>query len=287
MKNVNKIISLLLVCVMSILVLVACDTKTADSTPNEATVDSADANASEWEADATNHWHLDADGKVVDKDAHKLEDGTCTVCSACVTEVEGEHFVTMYNDDGDTTRWIEYDKDGKVVNDYKYEYTYTKDGKKDTVKEYLNGKLSTEMVYNTYDDGETSIDYPETTTTYSKDGSKVVVTTDHVGDATNEKYYSADGKLEYDYKVVTERNANDLVTNVKKYDKDTLMMEVVTEYDDNGNTLSEKTYEKDVLIKENVYTEKDGYTYLSEIIEYKADGTKKVAKFDELGNEVK
>ena len=289
----KKMIALLLALMM--LLLTACGSTPATDVPEteapgvstEAPTEAPEEEAVQaWQVDTENHWHLDSEANPIDVGAH---DGDfCSVCGAEILDFgDGEIWVQMYNDYGDTTLSMIL-RGNEVVEDYRYDYTYDEEGYWETLKEYRFGMLVTDILYQTLvlDDGWVTSE--KLTTTYFEEGGWMVKEYDDNGDAIKEWKYDADGNEIYAYTVFTEYDDNGYVTSVTKCAGDVVMEKTVYEYNEFGEYTAIRYYEGDRLTMEELYTsyEMDDFTYsyCCKTVSYGADGTETVTEFDEYGN---
>ena len=119
MKDLKKILCLLLVVLLSVAVLAACGgnadggDKDGDKQNNEAHTHKA---AGEWLVDKDNHWKVcEEDGEKVDEAAHNLEAGKCSVCGVEVKK-DGDTVDVYKFDDHENWIWnLHYEANGKTV----------------------------------------------------------------------------------------------------------------------------------------------------------------------------
>jgi len=207
-----------------------------------------------WSSDLENHWHICAEcDETFDAAAHALENDVCTVCgSEVVTYDSGEKQLTVYNEQGDTTLFVIYGTDGRVVAEERYAYTYDADGNKLTEVYYNGETLSAEYEYKQNSSGET---YLAKDTSYFEDGSSSV----------NE--YDEHGNSLYFANIDAEGN----VWDAAEYT-----------YNNDGSWMGEKNYIDGVLAAEREYAVIDpdmGHQLIKEIT-YNEDGSWMGAEYD-------
>ena len=103
----------------------------------------------------------------------------------------GARFETVYNEFFEILSETEYDADGTVVDETKYEYTTDMEALRKTIKVYKNGSLETEEIQITDEFG-----LPvrrEKKTVYFEDGSKIVTEYDENSEIVSEKAYDING----------------------------------------------------------------------------------------------
>ena len=143
MKNFKSIMCILLVCLLSVFVLVACGGNGGDNGKDAHTHTAGD----EWSFDPTNHWKVcSEDGEKVEVAAHTFEQEICSVCKVKVTESDGKADVYVLNEKGNWTVCYHYEGDKKVSEDT-MEYKYFADGNVEAMTMKTNGKLSYEAEY--------------------------------------------------------------------------------------------------------------------------------------------
>ena len=252
MKNFKSIMCILLVCLLSVFVLVACGGNVEDNGKDAHTHTAGD----EWSFDPTNHWKVcSEDGEKVEVAAHTLEQEICSVCKAKVTVSDGKADVYVLNEKGNWTVCYHYEGDKKVSEDT-MEYKYFADGNVEAMTMKTNGKLSYEAEYAV---DESGYNYEKKSTQYNEDGTKYTVENDSNGDMLRETKVKADGTVEFDYTIVHE-------------------------YGDDSKKVSEKVYSGEKLVKEVKYIvvfadSWGGGSYNMEVTTYNDDGTTKVEVF--------
>ena len=256
MKTLKNIMFILLVCLISVFVLVACGSE-------EKKDDHTHTPGGEWLFDAENHWkECSADGEKVDVAAHELEKDICSVCKVKVTSEGDTAEVYVLNNKGNWVVCYHYEG-GKMVSEDTMEYKYAADGSIQSMTMKTDGKLSYEAEYDT---DSTGYNYEKKTVQYSKDGTKYTVEYDSNGDILKESKVKADGTVEFDYTIVHE-------------------------YGDDSKKVSEKVYSGEKLIKEtkHIVLFEDtwgGGSFHIEVTTYNDDGTTKVELFNENGEPI-
>ena len=251
MKNLKNIMCILLVCLISVFVLVACGGD-GEKEPHTHTP------SGEWLFDAENHWKVcSEDGEKVEVESHELEKEICSVCKVKVDAKDDKAEVYVLDEKGN---WIvcHHYEDGKKVSEDTIEYKYATDGSIEAMTMKTNGKLSYEAEYDVDSSG---YNYEKKSVRYSEDGTKYTVEYDSNGDMLKETKFKADGTVEFDYKLVHE-------------------------YGDDSRKISEKVYSGEKLVKEVKYIvlHEDiwgGGSFNIEVTTYNDDGTTKVELFNE------
>lgn len=147
----------------------------------------------------------DADGNVVKMLAYDENDAVTYQCDityaktgngdtyeAGKTELfeGGSKFEYVYNEYGETLKWLVYDAEGNLETDHRSEYVY--DGSTlVSSKFYVNGVLSAENEFAQDADG---FRYTAKETVYNEDGSKTVYEYDADGELLKETACNADGE---------------------------------------------------------------------------------------------
>ena len=108
---------------------------------------------------------------------------------------DGSYFTNEYNEDSELILACTYDASGKEIYRDTYEYAEDEDGKRETVKEYENGRLVFEILsYAVYSEEGYTERYPAKTVDYNEDGSKIV--TEYEADGSKITFeYDANGNL--------------------------------------------------------------------------------------------
>ncbi len=253
MKNLKKIMCILLVCLLGVFVLAACGGE-GNKEPHMHTP------GEEWLFDAENHWkECTEDGEKAEVAAHELDNEICSVCKVKVTTEGDKAEVYVLNDKGSWSVCHHYEG-GKKVSEDTMEYKYFADGNVQFMTMKTNGKVSLEAEYGV---DETGYNYEKKSTQYSEDGTKYTVEYDSKGDMLKETKVKADGTVEFDYTITHE-------------------------YGDDGKKVSEKVYSGEKLVKEVKYIvvfadSWGGGSYNMEVTTYNEDGTTKVELFNESG----
>ena len=103
---------------------------------------------------------------------------------------DGSCSVTESDPDGQWSTETIYDAEGKVVEEYRYEYEYNEDGEATGSKSYKDGELVEEVYPIVNEAGEsTGILW----TTYNEDGTKSVIEYDENFEMVKETLYDAEG----------------------------------------------------------------------------------------------
>lgn len=265
MKNITKLLALIMVCFLAFSVFTGCK-KTGDNkdeSGNNSEKHTHD-DSGEWQFDKENHWKVcSEDGEKVSVGAHTFEHKECTVCKVRIS-IERDEFTTynVYNDAGLQTEAVSFYKDGSVVKTIT-EYTYDDNDHVKTSKTSKDGKVLEEAEWNFDEDIG---GYICKNTVYRDNGTKLYVEYNKYSEPTKQVEYNADGSVVYD----------------KAFEY---------EYDENYECVIKKYYENGKLVEETkrvLFSEDDwgGKVYHYEITTYNEDGTTTVKLIDESGNNI-
>lgn len=294
----KKIIAVLLTCVLLVTVVTACSSHSHVATGI-------------WMADAVGHWkscdECDEKTEVVD---HTLgDDSRCTVCNSEVMDWGDSISVYTFDEYDTIVRMAEYGTDNNLITETVNDYVYDSNGNVLSVKEYVDGRLNSELECAVID-GE-SVD--KLYTYYNEDGSKFINEYDDNGNVIKLVDYDSDGNITFEslseytqtddgewYESKCTENYNDGMKIEATYnDRNDNLTRVI--YDAEGNitaserweytydgdkTASVKEYSDDILITETVYkyvTDGDGGTYgfPETVTTYNEDCSKTVCVYDE------
>ncbi|MBQ8742865.1 MAG: hypothetical protein IJZ03_05810 [Clostridia bacterium] len=173
----------------------------------------------------------------------------------------GSKYVSLYNDKSLQSSTRLYDADGNIIEEFTYEYDFDDNDVLIHEDEYHNGELRSEHEYSYYPDDPYDT-YLSKSTIYNPDKSKEIVIYDLFGSVTNETLYDSQGDVTYSF-------------------------EYEHEYDENGHFIYQKKYDNGSLVYEAEFSyPEDSYfgTYLSLLIEYFSDNTKRVTRYSEDGD---
>lgn len=140
----------------------------------------------------------DAEGNVslqINSEYAENDDGEWYEKSATEIYGDGTKIEAEYNEHGDNTSRVIYGADGSITSTESWEYTYDDNGFATTEKAYVDGVLNTETVYKIVIEDDGMFSYPETVTTYDKDGSKTVCVYDENDELVSETKYDASGNV--------------------------------------------------------------------------------------------
>jgi len=312
--TIQKTVLTALSCMMAFSMLSACSSEASSASVFSAsTTESAVSSASEhphevlpgWDRSPAEHWKLCEQGESFDVGEHTLGDDL--VCTVCGSEVwlydDGSADIYNYNDLGEWTRMTNFDTEGNITEDIRWDYEYNANGNPIKISCYYNDVLTdaTEFVYDT--DGSTVIS--RLVSTYYDDG-----THSYAEYNENEEYilfqeFDENGtethRIENEYALDADGNSyilrenhftmgvHDLIIEYNQYGDDVLFREM----DETGGTINEMTHEytyddeghmeyakffvNSALVQESFYTFVDndfgGYTAETKIIYYYEDGT--------------
>ena len=279
----KKFLRVLLVCVLVIAMLAACDnTKPTDPSsknpepPTSSSTKPTDPKPTDpkptdpkptdpkptdpahtckgtgaWYMDLENHWRLCECGEKVNEKAHTLVNDACVQCSAeIITGFEGDHYLTMYDEWLNPTIEMHYLPDGTLEYTYTYEYVYTDDGVVLSEKAFLDGVLDMEMSFDEHGN-MTGV------TRYNEDGSVrsstvYELTYDDEGNLTAEKEI-VDGQTTYeafytqgsDGEMMLDNEIwhNENGTKEQRFFDENYDVVKVIHFDAEGNAIDEYTYE--------------------------------------------
>lgn len=110
-------------------------------------------------------------------------------------EADGSSYEGEYNAFGDQIAWRSYDPDGNLLNDERYVYTYTDDGRTDVKETYQFDVLVEQVQYKlvTFEDGW--MNYPAIITSYHSEGGWTVTEYDENDELVSQIRYDADGNV--------------------------------------------------------------------------------------------
>lgn len=270
------------------------------------------AMSDDYMMDKDNHWQLCECGKILNKEAHKMQEETCRVCSAEIytDEYDGITYLSMYNEYGDTILCQVYDAEGNLTLTETYAHAYNDQGIRISEKYYIDGNLSCETTWDVWGNMLSTIEYDE-----SGDVINSLVyelTCDSQGNVLTEKHIT-NGVLTYEATFGYKDDGTYWVVSDIYYLEDGSKEE--SHYNEYGDTTSKVTYDAqgnvvDTYTFEYRYTNgvkiherctmngklqyideyttisEDGWdcTYLSQRSEYAEDGSYSVTTYDDEYN---
>lgn len=271
MYSFKKNLALLLCLAMALGMLTACgfipNDPTSPSTEAACAADPDDPSGAiihqfldNWEGDMESHLRHCICGETQESSAHIFEDGICSICAAeVVTFDDGETWLSIYNEYGDTTIEICSDADGNITVSVRNVYSYDDAGNIVSKAVYEFDRLTYEALYALGYDGWF---HEKEETIYNEDGTKESIAYDFYTQETRQVFYDSEGNL----------------TKVYRFDN---------AYDEEGHLIHQKTYENEVLTEENEYSlNSKSQRYVSRRTCYFDDGTKQIQEFNEHGAEV-
>lgn len=122
-------------------------------------------------------------------------DGVRYMARATDLYADGSSSISEFNDHGEQTVWQEYDADGNLLFDERYEWEYSEEGYWISQKVYTDGELTHLTEYATYTDESGQRTFPKTITDYYLDGSKMISQYNEKGNLSSVKSYDAAGNL--------------------------------------------------------------------------------------------
>lgn len=204
-----------------------------------------------WGANLENHWQLCDDcDEIINFTLHWFDDyGYCQVCDKSIVDNEdGTYSVVSYDEMGNMSSYIDYNEDDEVVYEMRSESEYDENGNPKRVKEFIDGVLTSEIVYAACADHEGEV-YESEYISYSEDGSKSVTVQDEQGMPLTSTEYDVDGNV--------------IATDVYEYT-----------YDEAGNLAKQICRRGDVVTGETVYAlDAEGNVYVAKDVFYDDDGT--------------
>lgn len=106
---------------------------------------------------------------------------------------DGSSSISEFNEHGEQSVWQEYDADGSLLYDERYEWEYSEEGYWVSQKVYTDGELTHLTEYATYVDEEGWYSLPKTITDYYLDGSRMISRYNEDGELTSVSVYDAEG----------------------------------------------------------------------------------------------
>ena len=217
-----------------------------------------------WSFDAKNHWCDCECGKQIEPLPHNLYENVCVACGVKVFSGPYTGYIESYDEHGSMEIAAEYDLDGNLLWEDRYEWEYDENGNTKRSLKYTNGTLVEETTYKPclYPGVEVC---PKESIEYYENGSRKVWDFNEYGSALSGTVYLADGSMgdqeSYEYT-----------------------------YDDRGNQLRRVRYKNGIRIWEmESFLGPDGNLHISAVIYYEDDGS--IAfdqihgyEFDDRGN---
>ena len=147
-----------------------------------------------WSYDDKNHWCDCECGKQIEPLPHNLYDNVCVACGVEILDFGDFKFVQCYNDHDCIKAVTEYDTNGNIIQDARYEWEYDADGNPVRSVMHLDGVLAEEVTYQPCLGEDTAVCMKERIE-YYEDGSRRVLTYDENGDIQSNTVYLADGSI--------------------------------------------------------------------------------------------
>lgn len=123
------------------------------------------------------------------------DDGWCYESKITEYEEDGTKVICEYNPDEDMTKQTDFDANGNVILETRFEHEYGDNGKKTTTKTYENDVLTKEVEYTVYEDDISEFLYESKITSYNSDGSKTVCEYNEDLEIVKETKYDVNGNV--------------------------------------------------------------------------------------------